>query len=97
VQNYSGTADMEIDGRLATPPGRTHRGQIVMCCPMCFNDHLLIRRRSGWERVMIYLTQNRKYVCMSCAHAFRAPDRRSAPREQDETVLSHANKGMLRG
>jgi hypothetical protein len=46
---------------------------------------------------MIYLTQNRKYVCMSCAHPFRAPDRRSAPREQDEAVLSHANKGMLRG
>jgi hypothetical protein len=63
-----------------------------MCCPKCFTEHLLIRRRNGFERVMIYLTSKRKYVCMSCAHAFRAPDRRRVAREQDETVLSGAHK-----
>jgi hypothetical protein len=65
-----------------------------MCCPKCFNDHLLIRRRNGLERVMMYLTSKRKYVCMSCAHAFRAPDRRLVPREQDETLLSRAHKAQ---
>jgi hypothetical protein len=63
-----------------------------MCCPKCFNDHLLIRRRNGMERVMIYLTSKRKYVCMSCAHAFRAPDRRRLSREQDERLLGRAQK-----
>jgi|HubBroStandDraft_5_1064220.scaffolds.fasta_scaffold886405_2 hypothetical protein len=63
-----------------------------MCCPKCYNDHLLIRRRNGMERVMMYLTSKRKYVCMSCAHSFRAPDRRRASREQDEVVLTHAHK-----
>ena len=44
-----------------------------MCCPKCYNDHLLIRRRNGFERVMIYMTSKRKYVCMSCAHALAPP------------------------
>jgi hypothetical protein len=63
-----------------------------MCCPKCYNDHLLIRRRDGFEWVMIYLTEKRKYVCMSCAHVFRAPDRRSVAREQDELLLGRAHK-----
>jgi len=63
-----------------------------VCCPKCLNEHLLIRRRSGWERVMIYLTEKRKYVCMSCAYVFRAPDRRRVERERDEVQLSQAHK-----
>jgi hypothetical protein len=62
-----------------------------MCCPKCYNDHLLIRRRTGWERAMIFMTGKRKYVCMSCAKVFRAPDRRRVDREQDEKVLSQAD------
>ena len=41
---------------------------------------------------MIYLTEKRKYVCMSCAYVFRAPDRRRFEREQDEVQLSQAHK-----
>lgn len=64
-----------------------------MCCPKCYNDHLLIRRRNGWERLMIRLTAKRKYVCMSCAHAFRAPDRRRLPRPgRDEALFTGAQK-----
>jgi hypothetical protein len=66
----------------------------MLTCPKCYNDHLLIRRRNGLEKVMIYLTAKRKYVCMSCAHAFRAPDRRSAKREDPDAALSQAT---LRG
>ena len=61
-----------------------------MCCPKCFSDHLRIRRASGWERVMVYLTEKRKYVCMSCFKVFRAPDRRRFPREQEEVLLREA-------
>lgn len=68
-----------------------------MCCPKCYNDHLLIRRNNGFERVMIFLTSKRKYVCMSCAHAFRAPDRRRVPREQDAAILEQAQREALRG
>ena len=62
-----------------------------MCCPKCYNDHLLIRLRTGWERAMVMMTGKRKYVCMSCANVFRAEDRRRYPREQDEKVLSQAD------
>lgn len=68
-----------------------------MCCPKCYNDHLLIRRKNGLERVMIFLTSKRKYVCMSCAHVFRAPDRRRMAREKDEAILSQAQREGLRG
>jgi hypothetical protein len=68
-----------------------------MCCPKCFADHLLIRRSSGWERVMIYLTNKRKYVCVSCVHVFRAPDRRRVSRERDEALLRNAQTNALRG
>jgi hypothetical protein len=66
-----------------------------MCCPKCYHDHLLIRRRNGFERVMIFLTSKRKYVCMSCAHAFRAPDRRRVPREEETAILDRAQSEAL--
>ncbi len=68
-----------------------------MCCPKCYNDHLLIRRNNGLERIMILLTSKRKYVCMTCAHVFRAPDRRRVNREGDSPVLSQAQRQGLRG
>lgn len=68
-----------------------------MCCPKCYNDHLLIRRNNGLERIMVLLTSKRKYVCMTCAHVFRAPDRRRISREEDSPVLSQAQRHGLRG
>jgi hypothetical protein len=35
----------------------------------------------GSERIMILLTQTRKYLYADCDHAFRAPDRRSVSRD----------------
>lgn len=69
----------------------------MLCCPKCSNDHLLIRRRTGWERLAMCFTVKRKYVCMSCTHAFRAPDRRLVPRVSEETMLSHAHTDAIRG
>ncbi len=66
-----------------------------MCCPKCYCDHLMIRRRVGFERVMIMLTSKRKYVCMSCANVFRAPDRRRMAREDEGKALSQAQRDAL--
>lgn len=86
--------DKEMAGR-KVPQAASRR--TVMCCPKCYNDHLLIRRKNGLERVMIFLTSKRKYVCMTCAHVFRAPDRRRVPRENDGVALNEAQRQVLRG
>lgn len=63
----------------------------MLGCPKCYCNELLIRRRKGIEKVMIYLTGKRKYVCMSCGEVFRAVDRRRT-RRADDTALSHAHR-----
>jgi hypothetical protein len=63
----------------------------MLGCPKCYCNELLIRRRKGIEKVMIYLTGKRKYICMSCGDVFRAADRRRRPRV-DEAVVSHAQR-----
>jgi hypothetical protein len=69
----------------------------MLCCPKCSNDHLLVRRRNGWERVMMLFTVQRKYMCMSCTHSFRAPDRRRVRRPEADAVLTHAHTDAVRG
>jgi len=54
-----------------------------MKCPRCDSDHLMIRQRTGFEKlVMMHLTRKRKYICLDCGHSFRAPDRRRVPRTE---------------
>jgi hypothetical protein len=69
----------------------------MLCCPKCLNDHLLIRRRIGLERLIMCFTVKRKYVCMSCNHAFRAPDRRLVPRAEGDSILKLPQSDALRG
>jgi transposase-like protein len=44
-----------------------------MKCPKCDSEHLLIRQRTGLEKlVVMHLTRKRKYMCMDCNQSFRA-------------------------
>jgi hypothetical protein len=49
-------------------------------CPKCFSKFLRIRKRTGFERIMIYFTGKRKYWCDDCSHVFREVDRRRLAR-----------------
>ncbi|MDE3196318.1 MAG: hypothetical protein KGN84_08235 [Acidobacteriota bacterium] len=53
-----------------------------MKCPRCGSDNLMIRQRTGFERIVLAFTGNRKYICLDCGRAFRAPDRRKKPRSE---------------
>jgi len=50
-------------------------------CEKCRAVQLAVRKREGFELLMVLLTGKRKYVCLSCKHAFRAVDRRLLDRE----------------
>jgi tRNA(Ile2) C34 agmatinyltransferase TiaS len=43
---------------------------------------LMIRQKTGLERVRSFMTGTREYRCRDCDQKFRAPDRRSVPREE---------------
>jgi hypothetical protein len=49
-------------------------------CPKCRSHFVGIRKATGIELIMIFLTNTRKYRCGICDHIFRAPDRRRSPR-----------------
>lgn len=49
-------------------------------CPNCGSPPAWVKRRAGWERIMIALTGKRKFFCRLCYSSYRAPDRRRAPR-----------------
>ena len=49
-------------------------------CPRCQSNVLLIRNCVGLERLLVLLTGKRQFWCQRCSLAFRAPDRRKAPR-----------------
>ncbi len=66
----------------------------MLNCAKCLCDHLLIRRRKGLERLMVYLTGKRKYICVSCGNVFRAADRRRLPRVDEATVLPQAQRDV---
>jgi DNA-directed RNA polymerase subunit RPC12/RpoP len=53
-----------------------------MDCPKCRSDLLMIRQKTGLERVRSFMTGTREYRCRDCDQKFRAPDRRSVPREE---------------
>jgi len=63
-----------------------------MGCPMCRSQYLVIRRRVGWEWVVLHFTSKRKYHCIGCGHSFRAPDRRKKPRSPGEAKPPQATR-----
>jgi hypothetical protein len=40
----------------------------------------MIKQKKGLERLRIYLTGLREYLCRDCETTFRGPDRRQRPR-----------------
>ena len=57
-------------------------------CPKCRLDHLKIRKSEGIERLIVFLTGKRKFLCCNCSHIFRAPDRRTHTRGVDNVIAS---------
>jgi transposase-like protein len=53
-----------------------------MCCPKCRSEYLMIKQKKGFERIRIYFTGLREYLCRDCDTNFRGPDRRRVPREE---------------
>jgi hypothetical protein len=67
-----------------------------MHCPKCCSNHLDIRQPTGFEPVMIFLTNKRKFRCRECLREFRAPDRRRKRREMSEAYTRARVAGALR-
>lgn len=63
----------------------------VLRCPNCSSGFLMIRMNRGFERIMIFLTGQRKYICRDCEQSFRATDRRRIPREGRMPADSRTN------
>jgi transposase-like protein len=69
-----------------------------LTCPKCRSTELLIRQAKGFERLRIFLTGLRTFKCPDCYHDFRAPDRRQAPRMNEQeamfagALVSHKSK-----
>jgi transposase-like protein len=64
-------------------------------CPQCKSANLDIATMKGVERLLIFLTDKRKYRCRDCQCGFRAPDRRRTRREGDAIAAARA-AGILR-
>ena len=52
-------------------------------CPHCHSRFLLIKRREGFERLVIAVTGKRHYECLDCHEKFRIKDRRRFDRQED--------------
>jgi DNA-directed RNA polymerase subunit RPC12/RpoP len=59
-----------------------------MACPNCASNQLMIRERTGWERIMALFTSLRKYRCRDCDHVFRAADRRRGFRDPNSPAAT---------
>ncbi len=58
----------------------------------------MIRHKTGFERLRIFWTGMRLYLCRDCMHKFRAPDRRHFPRDKkqsEEKVLVGISPGHV--
>ncbi|HEX4136606.1 MAG TPA: hypothetical protein VHY84_18490 [Bryobacteraceae bacterium] len=67
-----------------------------MQCPQCKSADLDIRHATDIERVMVFLTQKRKFRCRDCKRVFRAPDRRFQPRELNDVYDAAFTVEILR-
>jgi hypothetical protein len=65
------------------PQNTPQPAQRRLVCPDCYSESLKIKRLKGWERLMVFLSDRRKYGCNDCGLWFRAADRRRIPREED--------------
>ena len=64
----------------------------ILACEKCDCENLRMKKAVGMERLMVLLTGKRKYHCVHCEHAFRAPDRRRYPRgEPSDAAARTAN------
>jgi hypothetical protein len=54
-------------------------------CGQCGATQLAVRKRAGFEVLMVLLTGKRKYICLNCKHGFRALDRRFRARSGTES------------
>jgi hypothetical protein len=51
----------------------------------------MIREKCGFERLINFLTDKRKFHCVECGQNFRAPDRRGTPRGNPGDVYGVAH------
>ena len=66
-------------------------------CPHCSSQNLAIKLMKGFERLMIFLTDKRKYQCRECGHKFRMADRRQRERGGEGAAIPSARAiGLLR-
>ena len=63
-------------------------------CSKCRSTRVKIRLATGIERFVILFTQTRKYICLDCDHAFRAPDRRLNAREDEAYLARRASENL---
>lgn len=59
-----------------------------MECPKCRSAELMIRQKTGFERLRVALTGLRDYRCCYCDTKFRAPDRRRKPRQESKLSMA---------
>jgi hypothetical protein len=52
-------------------------------CPLCQSRFLLIKQRTGFERLKIAIPAKRTYECLDCHKVFRIKDRRRFDRRED--------------
>jgi hypothetical protein len=78
--------------------GTDHSALMFLMCPKCRSQPLLIRNASGIERLLIFLTKKRKYLCRYCGYSFRAADRRRTARDpkSDEEHRNARSANLLR-
>ena len=48
-----------------------------LVCPDCHSESLKIKPLQGWERLIVFLSDLRKYGCNNCGLWYRARERRS--------------------
>lgn len=53
---------------------------------------LMIRQKTGLERLAVFFTGLRLYRCQECEHKFRARDRRRVPRRAGERAARETLK-----
>jgi DNA-directed RNA polymerase subunit RPC12/RpoP len=63
-----------------------------MECPKCRSTLLMIRHKTGLERLRVFFTGLREYRCRDCDQRFRAADRRQVNRDR----APYADKAVAR-
>jgi len=58
------------------------RYTFMLQCPKCRSEFLMIRQKTGFERIKVFFTGLREYLCRDCDQRFRAEDRRKHARDE---------------